>query len=91
MRSCADVDRPDGWEGGRGVGLDAVRRCWERRWAEIRTAVQATSIRERTDGTVEVGVRRVVRDRVGAVLARGVVRHVDTSTGDLVQRMDVEQ
>ena len=85
-----DVDWPNGWEGGRVVGQDAVRRYWERQWAEIRTAVEPTSIRERPDGTVEVGVRQVVRDRTGAVLARGDVRHVHTFTGDLVQRMDVE-
>jgi hypothetical protein len=33
----------------------------------------------------------VVRDRTGAILSVGDVRHVYTFTGDLVQRMDVEQ
>lgn len=37
-----DVDRPNGWEGGRVVGHDAVRRYGERQWAEVRTAVQPT-------------------------------------------------
>jgi hypothetical protein len=92
----ADVDWPNGWEGGRVVGRDAVRRYWERQWVEIRPAVDPTSIRARPDGTVEVAVHQVVRDRTGAVLARGEVRHVytftgDTSTGELVARMDVEQ
>src|SRR3712207_9484989 len=87
----SDVDWPNGWEGGRVVGQDAVRGYWERQWAEIRPAVDPTSIRERADGTVEVGVRQVVRDRTGTVLARGDVRHVYTFSGDLVQRMDVEQ
>ena len=73
------------------VGQDAVRRYWERQWAEIRPAVDPTSIAERGDGTVEVGVHQVVRDRTGTVLARGDVRHVYTFSGDLVQRMDVEQ
>ena len=86
-----DVDWPNGWEGGRVLGHDAVRRYWKRQWAEIRTRVEPTGIRERPDGTVEVGVRQVVRDRTDAVLARGDVRHVRTFTGDLVQRMDVEQ
>src|SRR3712207_8558067 len=57
----SDVDWPNGWEGGRVVGQDAVRGYWERQWAEIRPAVDPTSIRERADGTVEVGVRQVVR------------------------------
>ena len=87
----ADVDWPNGWEGGRVVGRDAVRRYWERQWTEIRPAVDPTSIRERADGTVEVDVHQVVRDRTGGVLARSDVRHVYTFTGDLVDRMDVEQ
>ena len=85
-----DVDWPNGWEGGRVVGRDAVRRYWERQWAEIRTAVQPTGIHTRPDGTVEVLVRQVVRDVSGAVLARSSVRHVYTFAGDLVRRMDLE-
>jgi GNAT superfamily N-acetyltransferase/DNA-binding MarR family transcriptional regulator len=85
-----DVDWPNGWEGGRVVGHDAVRRYWERQWAQIRPHVEPTSIAERPDDTVEVGVHQVVRDRTGALLAVADVRHVYTFTGDLVQRMDVE-
>jgi len=86
----ADVDWPNGWEGGRLVGQDAVRRYWERQWAEIRPAVDPTRIQERADGTVEVGVHQVIRNSAGAVLARSDVRHVYTFSGDLVARMDVE-
>ena len=86
-----DVDWPNGWEGGRVVGHDAVRRYWERQWADIRTRVEPTGIRERPDGTIEVGVHQVVRDRGGALLAVGDVRHVYAFVGGLVQRMDVEQ
>ena len=86
-----DVDWPNGWEGGRVIGQDAVRRYWERQWAEIRPAVQPTGIRERPDGTVEVAVRQVVRDPTGALLTRSDVRHVYTFSDGLVQRMDVEQ
>lgn len=86
-----DVDWPNGWEGGRVVGHDAVRRYWARQWAEIRPRVEPTGIRERLDGTVEVGVHQVFRDRGGTLLAVGDVRHVYTFAGDLVARMDVEQ
>ena len=88
---ASDVDWPNGWEDGRVVGHDAVRRYWERQWAEIRPRVEPTGIRERPDGTVEVAVHQVVRDRGGALLAVGDVRHVYAFTGGLVQRMDVEQ
>ena len=87
----ADVDWPNGWQGGRVVGHDAVRRYWARQWAEIRPRVEPTGIRERPDGTVEVAVHQVVRDRGGALLAVADVRHVYTFAGDLVRRMDVEQ
>ena len=86
-----DVDWPNGWEGGRVVGHDAVRRYWERQWAEVRARVEPTGIQERPDGTVEVGVHQVVRDRGGALLAVADVRHVYTFAGGLVQRMDIER
>ncbi len=88
---AADVDWPNGWEGGRVVGHDAVRRYWERQWAEIRARVEPAGIREPPDGTVEVRVHQVFRDRGGTLLAVGDVRHVYTFAGDLVTRMDVEQ
>src|SRR3712207_8500149 len=48
-----DVDWPNGWQGGRVVGHDAVRRYCARQWAEIRPRVEPTGIRERPDGTVD--------------------------------------
>jgi hypothetical protein len=85
-----DVDWPVGWEGGRVVGHDAVRRSWERQWAKIRATVQPTTISERSDGTVEVGVHQVVRDRTGTIVAVADVPHVYAFVGNLVDRMDVQ-
>ena len=85
-----DVDWPNGWEGGRVVGHDAVRGYWERQWAEIRPNVRPTRIAERDDGTVEVAVHQVVRDRTGSILDVADVRHVYVFDGDRVGRMDVE-
>jgi ketosteroid isomerase-like protein len=85
-----DVDWPDGWQGGRVVGHDAVRRYWTDQWASIRPTVRPTAVTERADGTVEVRVHLVVRDPGGGVLHRADVRHLYTFTGDLVSRMDVE-
>ena len=45
----------------------------------------------RPDGAVEVAVHQVVRNPAGALLSEGDVRHVYRFTGDLVQRMDIEQ
>ena len=85
-----EVDWPNGWEGGRVVGHEAVRRYWERQWAEIRPTVRPTTISERSDGTVEVAVHQVVRDRTGTILDVRDVRHVYAFDGDLVRCMDVE-
>ena len=85
-----DVDWPNGWQGGRVVGHVAVRRYWERQWAEIRPQVRPRAISERGDGTVEVSVHQVVRDPAGGILDVSDVRHVYTFDGDLVSRMDIE-
>ena len=84
------VDWPNGWQGGRVVGHDAVRRYWERQWAEIRPNVRPTTLCERDDGRIEVNVHQVIRDRNGTILDIADVRHVYAFEGDLVRRMDVE-
>jgi nuclear transport factor 2 (NTF2) superfamily protein len=84
------VDWPNGWEGGRLVGREEVRRYWERQWAVARPTIIVTKILDRPDGTVEVRLRQVFRDPVGTVLARSDVVHVVEFEGALVRRMHVE-
>ncbi len=60
-----DVDWANGWEGGRVTGRDAVREYWRRQWAEIDSTAEPTAVTERPDGTVEVAVDLVIRDRTG--------------------------
>ena len=84
------VDWPNGWQGGRVVGHDAVRRYWERQWAEVRPHVRPTSVVERDDGSIAVSVHQVFRDPSGTILDIADVRHVYSFDGDLVRRMDVE-
>jgi hypothetical protein len=89
-----DVDWPNGWEGGRVVGHDAVRDYWTRQWAAIDPHVEPVEITSRPaedDGVrVEVQVHQLVRDLDGAVLADGMVRHVYEMRSGLVARMDIE-
>jgi nuclear transport factor 2 (NTF2) superfamily protein len=85
-----DVDWPNGWEGGRVAGRDAVREYWQRQWAEIDPHVEPMDIATRNDGTVAVLVRQTVRDLTGALLDEGEVRHVYGFRGELVARMDIE-
>jgi ketosteroid isomerase-like protein len=86
-----DVDWANGWEGGRVVGRDAVRDYWERQWAAIDSTAEPTAVTERPDGTVEVAVHLVARDKDGKVLSDQQGRHVYDFRGELVQRMTIEE
>jgi ketosteroid isomerase-like protein len=85
-----DVDWANGWEGGRVVGRDAVRDYWQRQWAEIDSTAAPTAISERPDGTVEVAVHLVARDRAGKLLSDAEGVHVYEFRGELVERMTIE-
>jgi hypothetical protein len=85
-----DVDWANGWEGGRVVGRHAVRDYWQRQWAEIDSTAEPTAVTERPDGTIEVAVHLVARDKEGKVLNEGRGRHVYEFRGDLVARMTIQ-
>ena len=82
-----DVDWPNGWEGGRLEGRAAVRRYWERQWAQVRPMTTVKAVAELPDGSVEASVHLVVRDPAGLVLDRSTVTHVYEFAGPLVRRM----
>jgi hypothetical protein len=86
-----DVDWPNGWEGGRVLGREAVRAYWTRQWAAIDPTVEVVGVQERSDGTVAVDVDQLVRDLDGAVIAQGRVVHVYTLRDGLFARMDIEE
>ena len=85
-----DVDWANGWEGGRVVGRDAVRSYWRRQWAEIDSTAEPTAVTERPDGTIEVAVHLLARDKEGKVVNDGEGRHIYEFRGDLVARMTIE-
>jgi hypothetical protein len=84
----ADVDWPNGWEGGREQGRDAVRAYWLRQWAEINANVVPVKI-EAIGEVMRVHVHQVVRDLTGAVLSDSVVLHDYRFVDGLVTRMDL--
>jgi ketosteroid isomerase-like protein len=86
-----DVDWANGWEGGRLVGREAVRDYWRRQWAAIDSTAEPTVISERPDGSVEVAVHLLARDKEGQVVSEGDARHVYDFRGDLVRRMTIEE
>jgi nuclear transport factor 2 (NTF2) superfamily protein len=86
-----DVDWPNAWEGGRVRGRAAVGDYWRRQWAEIDPRVDPVGFESRPDGRVAVEVDQTIRDREGALLGEGRVRHVYALRDGLVVSMDVEE
>jgi hypothetical protein len=86
-----DVDWPNGWQGGREQGHEAVREYWTRQWAEIDPHVDVVSIATRPDGRVAVDVHQLVLDRGGDLLSDSRVVHVYELRDGLVVRMDIEE
>jgi ketosteroid isomerase-like protein len=84
-----DVDWPNGMEGGRVTGRDAVRSYWKRQFTLIDSHVEPMGFTEAGDGRVAVDVLQTVRDPHGVVLSEGRVTHVYTLRDDLVVRMDI--
>ena len=83
-----DVDWPNGMEGGREVGHDAVRAYWTRQFGLIDSHVEPESFAE-VDGKIAVQVHQVVRDLDGALLSDQQVEHVYTLRDGLIARMDI--
>jgi ketosteroid isomerase-like protein len=86
---CGDVDWPNGMEGGRVHGRDAVRAYWRRQWAAIDPRVEPIRMEEAADGATAVEVHQVIRDLSGTMLKDQVVRHTYRFRGGLVERMDI--
>ena len=90
-RMHPDVAWPNGWEGGVVVGRAAVRDYWTRQWAAIDPTVNPAEISTDADGKVSVVVRQVVKDRGGAVLSDGLVRHIYAFDGGLIAAMEIRK
>ena len=85
-----DVDWPNGMEGGREHGHDAVRAYWTRQFSMIDAHVEPLGFTERPDGRIAVDVHAVVRDLDGNVQSDGRITHVYTIGDGLITRMDIE-
>jgi ketosteroid isomerase-like protein len=85
----ADVDWPNGMEGGRVHGREEVRAYWTRQWAVVDPHVEPMSIVEGDAGETAVEVHQVVRDLTGKLLVDQIVLHVYRIRDGLVERMDI--
>jgi hypothetical protein len=85
-----DVDWPNGMEGGRVTGREAVRLYWTRQWGMIDPSVEPRRVRLMPDGRVVVEVHQVVCDLAGNVLKEEMVRHVYAFEDGLIRSMDIQ-
>ena len=87
----ADVDWPNGWEGGRIYGRDGVRDYWTRQWAAIDPHVEPVGFDDDETGRVVVKVHQIVRDLEGNVIVDGAVEHVYLIEDGLIKSMEIRQ
>ncbi|GAB3742935.1 nuclear transport factor 2 family protein [Spirosoma lituiforme] len=85
-----DVQWPKAFEGGYVRGYDEISAYWTRQWTEINPIVTPIDITLGQPGTIEVKLHQLVTDWQGKVLFDGLVKHVYTLQGELIERMDIE-
>lgn len=85
----AEVDWPNGMEGGRVRGRDEVRAYWTRQWLRLNPRVEPVRMRDDGLGNTIVDVHQIIRDTAGNLLKDQFVRHVYSFRDGLVERMDI--
>lgn len=90
-RMHQDVDWPNGMEGGRVRGHDAVRAYWQRQWTVVDPRVDPMHTEDDESGRTVVEVHQVIRDMGGKILMDRMVQHVYSIHDDLITRMDIRE
>ena len=85
----ADVDWPNGMEGGRVHGREAVRQYWLRQWSQINPRVEPQGFSTDPTGATIVTVHQVIRDLSGKLLADKTIEHVYLIRDGLIHSMDL--
>jgi len=87
----ADVDWPNGMEGGRVQGHSGVRDYWTRQWSLIDPHVEPVGFSDEQDGVTVVTVHQVVRNLEGALLMDRQVEHAFRIEDGLIRSMDIRE
>jgi ketosteroid isomerase-like protein len=87
----ADVEWPNGWEGGYVHGHDQVRDYWTRQWAEIDGTVVPEAFSLTPDGRIDVTVHQVVKNLSGELMSDTTVHHVYRLRADQVEHMEIRE
>src|SRR5277367_6532378 len=70
----ADVDWPNGMEGGRVLGKAAVRDYWKRQFGVLDPRVEPQEFTTEADGRIAVDVHQVVHDKAGTLLVDQMIQ-----------------
>lgn len=87
----ADVEWPNGMEGGTVHGYDEVRAYWTRQWGMLDPHVEPVKFESDDSGRIIVSVHQIVRDLAGKVLLDRMVEHVYTLEDGLVRSMEIRE
>ena len=87
----ADVEWPNGMEGGSVHGHSGVRDYWTRQWGLISPHVEPLRFYTDEAGKTVVDVRQVVCDRAGNIMADEMVRHAYLIEDGLVRSMEIRK
>ena len=85
----ANVDWPNGMEGGRLHGHSEVRQYWQRQFGLIDSRVEPQRIEQRPDGQVVVTIRQIVHGHAGNSISEDTIEHRYVIREGLIERMDI--
>lgn len=85
----ANVEWPNGMEGGTVYGHEGVRQYWTRQWKMIDPHVDPEGFRADGKGRIVVEVHQVVKDMSGKVLVDRMVEHVYRIQDGLIRDMEI--
>jgi ketosteroid isomerase-like protein len=83
------VDWPNGMEGGRVLGKNAVRDYWKRQFELLDPHVEPKNFAREADGRIAVDVHQVVHDKTGRLVVDQMIGHVYEIRDGLIRRMEI--
>jgi hypothetical protein len=86
----ADVDWPNGMEGGRELGHDAVRAYWTRQWLVVDPHVEPVGFSKDAEGRVVADVHQVVKDLGGKEIMNVQIVHKYSLEDGKIRLMEIE-
>jgi len=87
----ADIQWPNGMEGGYVYGHEGIRSYWTRQWSMIDPHVDPVSFEEDSKGNIIVNVHQVVYDLNGNLLKDAMVQHIYSIENGLILRMEIHE